>query len=110
MEAGKHVIIEKPVATTSADADRLLEIRDRTGRVAAVDFMMRFTPIVEAIASWKHELPFGRLRRVVIENHAQDETISAGHWFWDTTRAEESSSSMRFTSLISSNPSPVLSR
>ena len=50
MEAGKHVIIEKPVATTSADADRLLEIRDRTGRVAAVDFMMRFTPIVEAIA------------------------------------------------------------
>jgi hypothetical protein len=87
MEAGKHVIIEKPVATTSADADRLLEIRDRTGRVAAVDFMMRFTPIVEAIASWKHELPFGRLRRVVIENHAQDETMGAGHWFWDTTQS-----------------------
>ena len=87
MEAGKHVIIEKPVATTSADADRLVEIRDRIGRVAAVDFMMRCTPIVEAIASWKPKLPFGRLRRVVIENHAQDETIDADHWFWDASQS-----------------------
>ena len=23
----------------------------------------------------------------MIENHAQDETISAGHWFWDTTQS-----------------------
>lgn len=87
MEAGKHVIIEKPVATTLADADRLLEVRDRTGRVAAVDFMMRFTPIVETIASWKHEQPFGRLRRAVIENHAQDEKMDATHWFWDPTQS-----------------------
>ena len=33
---GKHVIVEKPVATTLADAERLIEVRDRTGRVAAV--------------------------------------------------------------------------
>jgi predicted dehydrogenase len=50
MEAGKHVIIEKPVATALADANRLLETRDRTRRIAAVNFMMRYTPISEVLA------------------------------------------------------------
>jgi predicted dehydrogenase len=87
MEAGKHVLIEKPVATAVADADRLLEIRNRTRRVATVDFMMRFTPISEILASWKRDRPFGRLRRAVIENHAQDETLPNGHWFWDAAQS-----------------------
>lgn len=83
MEAGKHVLIEKPVATALADAKRLLEIRDLTGRIATVDFMMRFAPIAEILALWKDEQPFGRLWRAVIENHAQDETLPPDHWFWD---------------------------
>jgi predicted dehydrogenase len=87
MEAGKHVLIEKPVATALADARRLLEIRDRTGRVATIDFLMRFTPLAEIFASWKRDLPFGRLRRAAIENHAQDETLPTGHWFWDIAQS-----------------------
>ncbi len=87
MEAGKHVLIEKSVATAIADAHRLLATRDRTGRVATVDFMMRFTPIAEALARWKDEKPFGRLRRVVIENHALDESLPAEHWFWDPAQS-----------------------
>ncbi|HEY5742779.1 MAG TPA: Gfo/Idh/MocA family oxidoreductase [Terrimicrobiaceae bacterium] len=87
MEAGKHVIIEKPVATALEDAKRLLETRDGTGRVAGVNFMMRFTPLAEIFARWKEERPFGKLWRAVIENHAQDETLPMEHWFWDTARS-----------------------
>ena len=87
MQGGKEVIIEKPVATSMGDANRLLEIRDRTGRVAAVNFMMRFTPILEVLALWTQEAPFGRLWRAVIENHAPDVGLPPGHWFWDTAQS-----------------------
>jgi predicted dehydrogenase len=87
MQSGKHILIEKPVAIALGDANRLVETRDRTGRVAAVNFMMRFTPLLEILALWRHEQPFGRVRRVVIENHAQDVSLPPGHWFWDTAQS-----------------------
>jgi predicted dehydrogenase len=87
MEAGKHVLIEKPVATEVSDAKRLLEIRDRTNRVASVDFMMRFTPLAEILAQWAGDKPFGELRHAVVENHAQDEHLSPEHWFWDPAQS-----------------------
>ena len=87
MEAGKHVLIEKPVATALSDAERLLKIRDQTKRVAAVDFMMRFTPLAEILARWTVDKPFGDLRHAVVENHAQDESLPPDHWFWDTAQS-----------------------
>lgn len=83
MQAGKHVLIEKPIATSLGDAKRLIDTRDRTGRVAGVDFMMKFTPIAETLSLWKQTKPFGSLRRVVIENHALDDRLSPDHWFWN---------------------------
>ena len=83
MEAGKHVLIEKPLATTLADARRVVETRDRTGRVASVNYVLRFNPIVEALQAWSRNGWFGALRRVTVENYAQDESLPPEHWFWD---------------------------
>ncbi|HMB90653.1 MAG TPA: Gfo/Idh/MocA family oxidoreductase [Rhodothermales bacterium] len=83
MQAGKHVLIEKPLATTREDAQRILSVRDATGRMATVDFMLRFNPIVEALHTWSRNGSFGQLRRVVVENYAQDETLPSEHWFWN---------------------------
>ncbi len=83
MEAGKHVLIEKPLATTLEDARRIIETRDRTGRVASVDYVLRFNPIVEALEAWSRNGWFGALRRMTVENYAQDETLPPTHWFWD---------------------------
>jgi predicted dehydrogenase len=46
LEAGRHVICEKPLATELRDADFLAHTADRLGLVAAVPFVYRFHPMV----------------------------------------------------------------
>ena len=43
-EAGKHVLCEKPIGLTAADAERLIEVRDRTGVLIQEAFMVRTHP------------------------------------------------------------------
>ena len=43
-EAGKHVLCEKPIALTSADIERLIAVRDRTGMLIQEAFMVRTHP------------------------------------------------------------------
>lgn len=42
LEAGKHVLVEKPIATTLADADAMIEAARRAKRVFMVGHMTRF--------------------------------------------------------------------
>jgi predicted dehydrogenase len=44
MEAGKHVLCEKPVALTAGEAAALVDARARTGKLVAEAFMVRFHP------------------------------------------------------------------
>jgi predicted dehydrogenase len=44
MEAGKHVLCEKPIALTADEARQLIEVRKRTGRHVAEAFMVRYHP------------------------------------------------------------------
>ena len=46
IEAGKHVVCEKPLATTAADARRLVDAAELSGLVAAVPFVYRYHPMV----------------------------------------------------------------
>jgi predicted dehydrogenase len=46
LEAGKHVVCEKPLATTPAAAAELVDLAERAGVVAAVPFVYRFHPVV----------------------------------------------------------------
>jgi predicted dehydrogenase len=41
MEAGKHVLCEKPIALTAEEARLLIATRERTGRIVAEAFMVR---------------------------------------------------------------------
>ena len=43
-EAGKHVLCEKPIGLTAADADTLIGVRDRTGVLIQEAFMVRTHP------------------------------------------------------------------
>ncbi|MHC4675278.1 MAG: Gfo/Idh/MocA family protein [Planctomycetota bacterium] len=83
MEAGKHVLVEKPLATTIEDGRRIIEVRDKTGKVGTVNFMLRFNPLVKMLGSLTTEGVFGQLRHADVENYAQDEGLGVDHWFWD---------------------------
>lgn len=83
MEAGKHLLIEKPLAITPEEAEKIIAARDRTGVVATLNFMQRFNPMIGSLKTLCDEGTLGRLRRVDVENHAQDETLPDSHWFWN---------------------------
>jgi predicted dehydrogenase len=82
MEAGKHVLIEKPLAVTLADARKIIRVRDNTKTVAGIDFIMRFNPLLQNLQRLTQQGVFGKLRRVDVENYAQDEQLPPEHWFW----------------------------
>lgn len=49
LEAGFHVLCEKPMAITSADCKRMIEASERSGKVLFVVKQNRFNPPVEAL-------------------------------------------------------------
>lgn len=87
MEAGKHLFIEKPLAVRLADARRIIQVRDKTKAVAGIDLIMRFNPLIRTLQSLTAQGVFGMLRRVDVENYAQDEQLPPEHWFWDPAQS-----------------------
>ena len=44
LQAGKHVLVEKPLATTLADCDRMLEVAKSSGKILMVNYTHRWAP------------------------------------------------------------------
>ncbi len=59
--AGKHVVCEKPLATTSTDAIALRDAAASAGRVGAVPFVYRYHPIVREARARVARGDLGRL-------------------------------------------------
>lgn len=60
-KAGKHVIVEKPMALSSIDADALINACDENGVKLAVCFQNRFNPPVQKLRRALEEGRFGKL-------------------------------------------------
>jgi UDP-N-acetylglucosamine 3-dehydrogenase len=49
LKAGKHVLVEKPMARTSREARKIVSLAERKERILMVGFLMRFIPGVQRI-------------------------------------------------------------
>lgn len=64
LNAGKHVICEKPLATSVEDAEALVGLANRSGLVAAVPFVYRFHPMVREARARVRSGQLGRVLSV----------------------------------------------
>ncbi|MCP2371845.1 putative dehydrogenase [Agromyces terreus] len=81
LRAGKHVVCEKPLATSTTDAAELVELAARSGLVAAVPFVYRYHPMVQELRA---RVAGGELGRLITVQGAylQDWLLEEGDDDW----------------------------
>ncbi|MFW6162832.1 MAG: Gfo/Idh/MocA family protein [Planctomycetota bacterium] len=82
---GKHVLVEKPMATTVAECDRMIEAAERNGVKLMVAHSRRFFPLVKQAKALLDEGAIGRilmLRQLFCHN-ARGFGVKEGHWMSD---------------------------
>ena len=82
MRAGKHVIVEKPLAMTEEECHQLLRIRDDTGRMLAPISQLRFSPDIRAVHDAVQSGKLGRLTlcSVYMKYYRKPEYYTASVW------------------------------
>ncbi|WP_232821776.1 Gfo/Idh/MocA family protein [Desertihabitans aurantiacus] len=86
LAAGKHVVCEKPLATSVADAERLVGLAEQAGVVATVPFVYRFYPLVREARARFAAGEMGRIS-TVLGSYLQDWLLTADddNWRVDVT-------------------------
>ena len=87
LEAGKHVICEKPLALTVPQADEMIAAARRNGRLLVANLMQRYNPLFDAVGQLIRSRVLGDFLHGTFENYASDENLTAEHWFWDRPRS-----------------------
>ena len=82
LDAGKHVLCEKPLATTLADARRMMAVARTVRRFLAVNLIMRYDPLNQAVGRILEAGLLGAPLHAFFENYAGDTPLGPEHWFW----------------------------
>lgn len=61
LDSNKHVLVEKPIALSTADADKMIETAKAKGLILSVSHQNRFNPPVQALKKAIDEKRFGKL-------------------------------------------------
>jgi predicted dehydrogenase len=83
----KHVLCEKPLALTLADADEILKAAKDSGNILPVNFILRYVPVTDMIKRIIDSKILGEPIRAYFENYATDENLDPNHWFWDKEKS-----------------------
>ena len=87
LEAGKHVICEKPLALTVAHAEELIALAHARDRLCIANLMQRYNPLYEAVRRLIESRVLGGCLHGWFENYAGDEGLAPEHWFWDRAKS-----------------------
>lgn len=79
---GKHLVVEKPLCLTLADADRILAAAEAADRKVCVISQLRFQPAVQAVKQALDAGAFGRLvcAELSMNYYRTEEYYRAGGW------------------------------
>jgi predicted dehydrogenase len=81
IQAGKHVICEKPLAVTSAESRELVALARQHHRVGAVNYNLRFFPLAHEAHSRVQAGSLGEIR-LVHGRYLQDWLLYPTDWNW----------------------------
>jgi predicted dehydrogenase len=87
LQAGKHVVVEKPTAIELAQADEMIATARERGLLISTHLMQRYNPMFDAVKGLLERKPLGELLHAYFENYASDEGLPPGHWFWDRSKS-----------------------
>jgi predicted dehydrogenase len=85
--AGKHVIVEKPLAVTMEQADELVAIARDRGLLLVTNLMQRYNPLFAQVKALVDSKVLGEVLHGTFENYACDEGLGPDHWFWDPKKS-----------------------
>ncbi len=81
LRAGKHVFVEKPIATTIAQAEEMLRVSQATGRVLAVGHQGRHTGGIRKVKTMIAGGELGEVATVIIaQGYPHALFLTAGDW------------------------------
>ena len=83
--AGKHVLCEKPMATSVADAERMVSACREAGRLLMIGYRMQYDPYHRALIDMVRQRPYGPLRAISAVNGQND--APNGQWRQVKTQA-----------------------
>ncbi|MBN1557516.1 MAG: Gfo/Idh/MocA family oxidoreductase [Lentisphaerae bacterium] len=87
LEAGCHVLCEKPMARTLAEADAMIAAQQRSGRLLMIGQCLRFWPAYEKLAEACRGGTHGRLLLLSMRRISPCPGGKPGNWFLDGARS-----------------------
>ena len=87
LNAGKHVICEKPLAMNPEEGAQMLALAKEKGLLMVTNLMQRYNPMYARIKHLIDKNLLGDFLHGYFENYAGDEGLSPEHWFWDRTKS-----------------------
>src|SRR5262249_35078027 len=86
LAAGKHVLVEKPIALSVADADEVIAAAERAGRLLMVGQVLRFFPEFAYIRQCRDRGHYGDLLAGHFKRVISRPNWSGDDWFADVSR------------------------
>jgi predicted dehydrogenase len=88
LEAGKHLLLEKPMTLTAVEAQDLYQLAGRQGVVAMMDFEFRFIPAWQLLAEYLTEGYVGQKRLIKIDWLVSSRADPERPWNWYAQKAQ----------------------
>ncbi len=87
MDRGCHVLVEKPLALTRKDCERVIAARDRNRVTAMVGHVVRFFPEYRFLKETYEKGTYGRLKSLVMQRLSQDVLWGYENWFQEEEKS-----------------------